>query len=231
VTLIVGEIQNLKKEGSNMHIKKIYKMLSEYFGEQGWWHADSLFEICVGIILVQRTTWKNAAKGIKNLKKRHLLKIKKIVDIPLEELRNLLRPTGFYRQKAEYLKVFSQYTQENYSGDLEKWFKKSTEDLRKELLQLKGIGEETADSILLYAAQKPVFVVDVYTRRILERMGAVAKGSSSSEIKTIAEKQLPPDLKTYKELRALFVEVGKRFCKVKPHCEGCPLESVCQKRI
>lgn len=206
-------------------------MLLEYFGEQGWWHADSLFEICVGIILVQRTTWRNAAKGIENLKKKHLLKVKKIANIPLKELRDSLRPTGFYRQKAEYLKVFARYALEKYNGDLERWFKKPAEELREELLQLKGIGEETAESILLYAAGKPVFVVDAYTKRILIRMKIVRKESSYLEIKKIIEKELPLDLKAYKELRALFVELGKNFCRTSPQCNGCPLESVCQKYI
>lgn len=214
-----------------MHIKKIYQILSAHFGEQGWWHADSLFEICAGIILVQYTTWQNAAKGIENLKRANLLELKKVAHTPLEKLRKLLRPTGFYRQKAEYLRTFSRYCLEKYDGNLKKWFKKPKEELREELLRLKGIGEETADSILLYAAQKPVFVVDLYTKRILERLGIVKKGSSFSEIKAIIEKELPPDLKIYKELRALFVELGKRYCRPKPYCNNCPLESVCQKHI
>ena len=214
-----------------MHIKKIYKLLSEYFGEQGWWHADSIFEICVGIILVQRTAWRNAAKGIENLKKRDLLKAEKIADISLRKLKDLLRPTGFYRQKAGYLKIFTQYALEKYGGDLEKWFKKPAKDLRKELLQLKGIGEETTDSILLYAAGKPVFVIDAYTKRILTRLGIARKEASCSEIKEMIESELPLDLKTYKELRALFVVLGKKFCKTTPRCNGCPLESICQKHI
>ena len=202
-------------------------MLLGYFGEQGWWHADSLFEICAGIILVQRTTWNNAAKGVEKLKKKHLLEVKKIADISLKELRDLLRPTGFYRQKAEYLKVFTQYALKKYNGDLERWLKKPRQELRKELLQLKGIGEETADSILLYAAGKPVFVVDAYTKRVLTRIGIVDKKTSYLKIKEIIERSLSSDLKHYKELRALFVELGKRFCRTSPKCNDCPLESVC----
>ena len=160
-----------------------------------------------------------------------MLKVKKIAEISLKELEDLLRPTGFYRQKAEYLKIFTQYALEKYGGDLEKWFNKSAEELRKELLRLKGIGEETADSILLYAAKKLVFVVDAYTKRILTRLGIIKKGTSCSEIKKMIWRELPVDLKTYKELRALFVELGKRFCKATPQCDGCPLESVCQKHI
>ena len=216
-----------------MYIKKIYKMLLNYFGEQGWWHADSIFEICVGIILVQRTTWQNAAKGIENLKKNRLLNVKKIAEIPLKELQVHLRPAGFYRQKAKYLNIFSKYCLEKHTGNLENWFRKPTptEELREELLQIKGIGEETANSILLYVAERPVFVVDVYTKRILVRIGIVNQRSSFSEIKKLIEKELPSDLKTYKELRALFVELGKNFCKTKPQCKNCPLKSVCQKRI
>jgi len=214
-----------------IHIKKIYKMLLAYFGEQGWWHADSIFEICVGIILVQRTTWQNAAKGIENLKKNHLLNVKKIAEASLKELQVQLRSTGFYRQKVKYLKNFSGYCLEKYNGDLENWFRKPTKELREELLQIKGIGEETADSILLYAADRPVFVVDAYTQRILVRLGIVTRKSSFSEIKKLIESELLPDLKMYKELRALFVELGKNFCKTVPNCQNCPLGSVCQKRI
>lgn len=214
-----------------MHIEKIYRLLSEYFGEQGWWHTDSLFEICVGIILVQRTTWRNAAEGIENLKKKHLLDIKKVAGISLTKLEDLLRSTRFYRQKAKYLKTFAQYCLEKHNGDLGKWFQQSTEELKQELLQLKGIGEETANSILLYAAGKPVFVVDVYTKRILTRMGIVRRETSCSEIKKLVEKDLPLNLMIYKELRALFVELGKSFCKIKPRCKECPLESVCQRCI
>lgn len=220
-----------KKRRRKVHIKKIYRLLSEYFGAQGWWHADSLFEICVGIILVQRTTWRNADRGINNLKKKHLLSVKEIVNISLKELEDLLRPAGFYRQKAKYLKTFAQYCLEKYNGNLDKWFKKPTEELREELLQLKGIGEETADSILLYAAEKPVFVVDAYTKRILTRMRAVTHVASYSKIKKLIEESLSSNIRVYKELRALFVELGKNFCKVKPQCKGCPLESVCQKYI
>ena len=214
-----------------MFFKKVYRMLSEYFGPQGWWHADSKFEICAGIILVQRTTWKNAAKAIENLKKKRLLQVEKIAEISLEKLENALRPAGFYRQKARYLKAFSQYCLGKYEGDLEGWFVKPPKELREEFLRLKGIGEETADSILLYAAEKPVFVVDAYTKRILERMGVVNEKTELSGIKKMIEEEITPDLKTYKELRALFVELGKKFCKTKPQCDNCPLESVCPKYV
>lgn len=214
-----------------MYLKKIYEILLEYFGPQGWWHADSKFEVCVGIILVQRTTWHNAAKVIGNLRQENLITTTKITKINLRKLERILRPAGFYRQKAKYLKVFSRYCIEKYRGELNSWFAKPLEELRRELLQITGIGPETADSILLYAAEKPVFVIDVYTERILERIGVVNKNAELSEIKKLIEKEIPPDLKTYKELRALFVELGKKFCKTKPQCNSCPLESVCLKHI
>lgn len=206
-------------------------MLLEYFGPQGWWHADSKFEVCVGIILVQRTTWYNAAKAIKNLKQENLLTIGKVAKINLRKLEEILRPAGFYRQKAKYLKIFSQYCLKKYKGELEVWLQKPLEELREDLLQITGIGPETADSILLFAAEKPVFVVDTYTKRALVRVGVISKEIESLAIKNLVRKEMPPDLKTHKELRALFVELGKKFCKTKPQCNSCPLESICQKHI
>ncbi|MCD6225523.1 hypothetical protein J7J95_00360 [bacterium] len=212
-----------------MNIVKLYRKLSNFFGKQGWWHADSLFEICAGIILVQQTTWKNAAEGIKNLKEKNLLKIEKIIHLPQSKLEKLLQPTGFYRQKARYLKEFARYVSENYHGDLKRWFEKPTEKLRKELLGIKGIGEESADSILLFAAEKPVFVVDAYTKRIFVRLGIVQEKASYSQIKEKVEKEIPPSLKDYKELRALLVLLGKKYCKTVPRCQECPLASGCPR--
>ncbi len=142
-----------------------------------------------------------------------------------------MRPAGFYRQKAKYLKIFSQYCLEKHEGKLEVWFQKPLEELREDLLQITGIGPESADSILLYAAEKPVMVVDAYTKRILARVGVISKEAKPPTIKNIIEKDMPPDLKTYKELRALFIKLGKKFCKIKPQCNSCSLESVCQKHI
>lgn len=217
------------KESGYMHLQTIYKILMDYFGLQSWWHADSKFEVCVGIILVQRTTWKNAYKSIQNLKRKNLMSVDKIASVNLENLESLLHPSGFYRQKARYLKNFSQYCMKEYEGKLELLSQKPTDELRKELLGIQGIGPESADSILLYAAEKPVFVIDSYTRRILVRLGVVSKYTKDSEIRNLIFREIKPNLKIYKELRAFFVELGKQFCRVQPHCDKCPLNHFCHK--
>jgi endonuclease-3 related protein len=212
-----------------MHLKKIYKILLDYFGPQNWWYANSKFEVCVGVILIQRTSWNNADRAIQNLKRENLMSAQKIASIELKNLEFLLHPSGFYRQKTRYLKNFSRYCLKEYDGNLEFWSQKPTEKLRKELLRIQGIGPESADSILLYAAEKPIFVVDTYTKRLLVRMGIIRKDTKYSEIKDLIQREIKPNLKLYKELRALFVETGKQFCRVQPLCDKCPLNRFCQK--
>lgn len=217
-----------------MHFEKIFSILLHRFGTQGWWHADSNFEICVGIILVQRTTWINTDKAIYNLKKNKLLNPQKIVSIASKKLESVLRPAGFYKQKAEYLKNFARYYLKKGVGESDFWHKFSVDELKKELLEIKGIGTESADSILLYAADKPVFVVDAYTKRILIRIGVIDEDYAFSDIKNLIQKETKPhfkNIKNYKEFHALLVELAKQFCKKKPICAICPLAKDCKKFI
>ncbi len=192
----------------------IYKKLLGQFGPRNWWPADTPFEVVVGAILTQQTKWKNVEKAIRNLKARGLLEAKPLARADLEELEALVRCTGFYRQKAKRLKVISNYFFEN--PDI---LNRPADDLRKTLLSLNGIGEETADSIVLYAAEKPRFVIDAYTKRICGCMGIERNYGG---LQAIFEGSLPRDVPLYKEFHALIVEYGKQFCG-KKRCNECIL--------
>ncbi len=205
-------------------IFEIYQRLYEHFGPQNWWPAETPFEVCVGAILTQNTNWKNVEKAIKNLKERNLLEPLSLHRLPLESLYELLKPCGYFRVKAKRLKRFVDYLVERYQGRLELLKDRDPEELRRELLEIKGIGPETADSILLYALEKPVFVVDAYTKRILLRHGLCSEEATYEEVKEVFEKALPRDPKLFNEYHALLVACGKTYCKPRaPRCKECPL--------
>ena len=219
-------------------IKKIYKILLKKFGKQGWWPLSvngipihkgkspysekDKFEICVGAILTQNTNWKNVEKAIINLNKAKLINVFKISKVDVRKLAKLIRPSGYYNQKAKNLKIFSNYIVKNYNGKLKLFFK--NKNLRDELLSIKGIGPETADSIILYAAEKPVFVIDAYTKRIFSRMGVCRKDISYDSLQEMFHKNLPKSVSLFKEYHALIVEFGKTFCKSKARCDLCFLK-------
>lgn len=204
----------------------LYKMLHAYFGPQHWWPAKTKFEVCVGAILTQNTSWQNVERAIRNLKRAKKLSLRGILSLNEKQLANLIKSAGYYNQKARRLKLFCKYVQQNYSGRLKRLFNKSLTDLREELLSLHGIGEETADSIILYAAEKPSFVVDAYTERIIERACNI-KLKSRSELKKFFEDNLPKDVKLYNEYHALLVALAKNFCKKRPLCDKCPINKKC----
>jgi len=195
---------------------KIYKKLLNHFGYQNWWPVTSnnkTDEIIIGAILTQNTAWKNVEKVIKILKDKNLLNKKAMLKILQNELANLIKPVGYYNQKAKKLKAFF-----NYNGEI----------TRENLLSIWGIGEETADSILLYAYEKPYFIVDAYTKRVMKHLGF--DESSYKELQNLFHKNLPEDVEIYKEFHALFVELGKKYCRTKPVCDKCPLIEVCKCR-
>ncbi|MCG2825513.1 MAG: endonuclease III domain-containing protein [Thermoplasmatales archaeon] len=208
----------------------IYKKLLKHFGRQHWWPAETRFEVIVGAILTQNTSWKNVEKAIKNLKKEKMLNCKKIANMDIKKLEKMVQPSGFYKQKAERLKRFCKYLDESYDSDLNKFFNRDTNVIRNELLSLNGIGNETADSILLYAGEKPIFVIDAYTKRMCERTGIV-NAKKYDELQSFFEKNLPKNIEMYKEFHALIVELGKNFCRKKPGCDGCPLKNTCKIRV
>ncbi|QJA06342.1 endonuclease III domain-containing protein [Thermosulfurimonas marina] len=205
-------------------LREIYERLYQHFGPQGWWPAESPFEVCVGAILTQNTNWRNVERALKNLKERGLLEPHRLAKLSETELANLIRPAGYFRVKARRLKAFLGWLLERCEGDLSALAEIDTETLRREFLEIPGIGPETADSILLYALERPVFVVDAYTKRILVRHGLVTEEADYSEIQGVFMENLPPEVPLYNEYHALFVACGKHYCLPRrPRCPSCPL--------
>ncbi|KPJ65469.1 MAG: endonuclease [Syntrophobacter sp. DG_60] len=205
---------------------EIFNALYKTFGPRHWWPGDSPFEIIVGAILTQNTNWKNVEKAINNLKTANLLEPKALYGLPYDILVRLIHPVGFFNIKAKRLKAFLQFLFKEFQGDLGRLFSLETEPLREKLLSVQGIGPETADSILLYAGEKPSFVVDVYTKRVLSRHSLISEEASYEEIRAFFMDHLPQDTQLFNEYHALLVELGKRYCKTKPQCKGCPLEEL-----
>lgn len=204
-------------------IKEFYNHLLGSYSRQKWWPADSRLECVLGAILTQNTSWKNAEKAIENLKKKDLINIQKLKKIGLSELAETIRPSGYYNQKAKKIKYFIEYFSENY-GSFEKMMEKDMNVLRYELLSLNGIGPETADTILLYALEKPSFVVDKYTYRLLNRHGLVPEHTTYQEMQELMVNNIEVNTGIYNEFHALIVKVGKNHCRNRALCEGCPLE-------
>lgn len=209
---------------------EIYNQLLEHFGKQDWWPGESRFEVIVGAILTQQTTWNNVEKAIKNLKGEDLLKPKKLFQLKKQKLENLIRPCGFFRVKTKRLRNFLKFFIDYYDADLDKMFETPLDELRRELLSVHGIGFETCDSILLYAGDKPLFVVDAYTYRLCERYPLI-EPRDYEEVRRFFERNLPKDVSLFKEFHALIVELGKNFCKTKPFCKECPLNGSCEHKI
>jgi endonuclease-3 related protein len=206
----------------------IYKKLYDQFGPQGWWPGETRFEIIVGAILTQNTSWKNVEKAINNLRREGLLDARAIYHANELQLQKMLKPTGYYRIKTKRLKSFVEFLYRTYSGHLDRLLDQPPEKLRRELLSVNGIGRETADSIILYAAEKPQFVVDAYTRRIFQRLGLIREGLSYDEIKNFFEDNLPKDVLLFNEFHALIVRLGKEICRARnPLCALCPLADLC----
>lgn len=210
-------------------IKQIYKQLLKAYGPQGWWPVttdNAVFEIITGAILTQNTAWKNVEKAIENLKKNDLVAVEKIRKTDKKRLALLIRSAGYYNQKAERLIIFAEFLSKN---PIKKLMKEETGKLREKLLAIKGIGDETADSILLYAFNKPVFVIDAYTKRIFKRVGY--KEESYEELQALFMKNLKKDARLFNEYHALLVELGKNLCKKRPSCGNCPLKQLCKREV
>lgn len=208
------------------HILKIYKILYKFFGPQHWWPGDTAFEVMIGAILAQNTNWRNASKAIDKIENAGLLKPHKLLN-HRRMIPELIRSSGFYKLKSKRLVVFLAYFIEKYNGEIRKMKKKKILVLRDELLALSGIGFETADSILLYALSKPVFVVDAYTRRIFSRHGFFTHDLSYDDIRYVFESNLPRRVRLFNEYHALCVKLGKEYCKKnEPLCNTCPLRTI-----
>ena len=218
-------------------------MLLHHFKHQDWWpvdatyhqrnHSDPRFEIIIGAILTQNTAWTNVEKALKNLRQHKALTINALLNMDENTLKTLIQPSGFFNQKAHRLHLFTTYLHDHYQDDLTVFFARTTKEIRIELLSLHGIGPETADSILLYAGNHPVFVVDAYTKRICTRLPLPIQHDTYDAIQTYFTENLPKQqqITVYKELHALIVELAKNHCRKKPACDHCPLNLRCQKRL
>ncbi|MBN2373448.1 endonuclease III domain-containing protein [bacterium] len=210
---------------------RIYHLLFKRFGPQRWWPGETPFEVVVGAILTQNTAWTNVARAIHNLKNAGCLEPQSLYQIDIYRLSELIRPSGYYNIKGRRLKVFIDHLFESHEGNLERMFGQETNILREELLGIKGIGPETADSIMLYAANKPVFVVDAYTKRIFSRHGFFPVTWGYNVVQSFFMDFLPHNIKIYNEYHALIVRLAKEHCKKKPVCFKCPLEDLKDKNL
>ena len=208
-------------------LRGIYDILLATYGPQHWWPAETSFEVVIGAFLTQNTNWNNVEKAIANLKQAQALSHRAVFEMPTDQLEELIRPAGFFRQKAERLQGFCRHLQEHYRGSLDVMLQQPTSQLRSELLSLKGIGPETADSILLYAGQHRSFVVDAYTRRLFSRIGILQGTENYAEIRALFMAKLPAEVELYNEYHALIVQHCKQFCRTKPLCPACPLAELC----
>jgi endonuclease-3 related protein len=200
-------------------VYEIYEILLDHFGPQGWWPGDTQFEIMVGAVLTQNTNWTNVSKAVDNLKKEELLSFEKLHELQVELLAEKIRPAGYFNLKAKRLKNLLNFINDEYNGSLEDMFCEDSVSLREKILTVKGIGPETADSILLYAGNKPVFVVDAYTHRIFSRHNIIAEEEGYYAIQEYFTLSLPEEIELYNEYHALIVRLGKEFCKKsKPLC-------------
>ena len=206
-------------------LQNTYQRLLDHYGRQHWWPAEEPFEVIVGAILTQSTAWTNVEKAVANLKNAGALTPQTLRELPREEIASLIYPSGYYNVKARKLKAFVDWLGGKYNDNLSHLLGNNTNDLREQLLSVYGIGEETADSIILYAAGKPVFVIDAYTRRIINRRGLKPSAETYTAYQTLFIKHLPADSWLFNEYHALLVRLGKDVCRKNPACERCCLNA------
>jgi len=211
----------------------MYRRLLRRFGPQHWWPGETQFEMMLGAILTQNTAWTNVEKAILNLKKAKVLQLKKCHQLSKKKLASLIRPAGYFNIKADRIKSFTSFLiKEGCKSSFKPFNSVSTRRLRGKLLEVKGVGKETADSILLYALDRPVFVVDAYTKRILGRHGLLPKGGDYDAVQKLFQVNLPRSKALFNEYHALLVEIGKNYCSPKnPKCGDCPLNYLFRGKI
>jgi endonuclease-3 related protein len=210
-------------------LAEIYRRLYAHFGPQHWWpHHAGAFEVIVGAILTQNTAWTNVEKAIANLRRARLLNPSVLHSVSVVRLARLIRPSGYFNLKAKKLHAFTRFLFAQHRGKLSHLFKQETAVLREELLGVYGIGPETADSIVLYAARQPIFVIDAYTRRVFARLGLADENATYDALQSLFMAHLPHDEQMFNEYHALIVALGKHICrKREPKCTECPLAGVC----
>lgn len=204
-------------------LQEMYQKLWDEFGPQGWWPGETPFEVILGAILTQNTNWRNVAQALGELKREGLLNPQALREMPEEELARWIRPAGYFNIKARRVKNFLDFFAHRFHDSLEEMAQVELRSLRPALLTVKGIGPETADSILLYALNRPTFVVDAYTHRVLSRHDLAPEACSYDELQGLFMENLPPEVSFYQEFHALLVRVGKEFCRPRPRCPSCPL--------
>lgn len=208
-------------------LTEVYERLLDALGPQLWWPGETPFEVIVGAILTQNTSWQNVKRAIDNLREADLLEPQVLYSVSVKELEELIHPAGYFRVKAQRLRSLLEFLVERYDGSLEAMFSVGLPDLRRQLLEVNGVGPETADAILLYAGGLPSFVVDTYTHRILARHGWIDFEADYHQIQDYIQGELPQDVPLYNEFHALLVRVGKDYChKTKPKCAECPLREM-----
>ena len=204
---------------------QMFETLQRACGPQMWWPADTPTEVAIGAILTQNTSWKNVEKAVAAMKAADLLDFCRIDAVSESELADVIRPAGTYRVKARRLKALARWVCRRAGGSIERALEGELSELRRELLTVRGVGPETADSILLYAGRHPTFVVDAYTRRVLRRHAFIGSGADYAAIQARFETALPRSAEVFNEFHALLVEIGKRHCRTRARCKGCPLET------
>jgi endonuclease-3 related protein len=214
-------------KNNNQTLLEIYHRLFQRYGPQHWWPGDNPFEVMVGAILTQSTAWQNVEKAIANLKNAGAMSPMALHNIPTDELTQLIHPSGYYNAKALKLQALVRWLGESCGDDLDKLAALDKDTLRHQLLDIHGIGPETADSILLYAANKPVFVIDTYTRRIINRLGLAPENNGYDTYQTLFTGNLPQNTQLFNEYHALLVRHGKEACRKQPICERCCLLDIC----
>ena len=217
---------------ANLTFKQVFQRLLRQYGPQDWWPGDTAFEIMVGAVLTQNTSWTNVERAIENLKQQDALSLSRIIAMSHAQLARLLTPAGYFNVKATRLKNYCLWYESQ--GGLSKLKRLSTETLRESLLSVNGVGPETADDILLYAFDRPVFVIDAYTRRLFTRLGLVEGGESYEELRRIFETKLvrvKDKLGVFNEYHALIVHHAKYFCRTKPKCQECCLQRCCVNAV
>jgi endonuclease-3 related protein len=203
----------------------VYRRLLDAFGPQHWWPGETPFEVVVGAVLTQNTNWQNVEKAIRNLREADVLEPIALYNVPVEELEELIRPAGYFRIKSHRLRSLLEFVVERYEGSLDAMFQTSLDVLRSQLLEVHGIGPETADSILLYAGNLPIFVIDAYTHRVFSRHGWIDFDADYHQLQDYVQSSIPQEIPLYNEFHALIVRLGKDFCrKSSPKCETCPLQ-------
>ena len=216
---------------NNKTLPEIYRRLFEHYGPQHWWPGDSPFEVMVGAILTQSAAWQNVEKAISNLKNAGMMSPGALRNIPVVELAQLIHPCGYYNAKAFKIKVFVNWLGAFCGDDLDQLFALDTNILRQQFLAIHGIGLETADSILLYAGNKPIFVIDAYTRRIISRLGLMPEKDRYDDYQALFMNNLPQNAKLFNEYHALMVRLGKEACRKQPICDRCCLFEICRFKV